>query len=302
MVFGKVLSLNVSSEKGVPKHKVKRAFLKAHWGIVNDAHAGTKGREISLLPVEAIRKFLPEQVKRWTPGEYSENITISGIPLEKLQVGNILRVGDSVVEIIHIGKDVFHDEGRPFVVSREGRFGDVLKDGWVRVGDKVSVINPVRIGILVASDKGFHGKRVDKSGPAIEEIAKLMGGRKVFYKVVPDDEEVIYSTMKEWVDSGKVDLIFTSGGTGFSQRDVTPDATRRLIDKEILGFPEIMRVVGYTVSPRAILSRAIAGISGKVMIVNLPGSVKAVRESMELIVEPLAHGMDILLGRETDHA
>ena len=301
-MLGKVLSLNISSEKGIPKHKVKRAFLKAHWGIVNDAHAGTKEREVSILPVEAIRRLSPEQVKGWAVGEYSENITIWGIPLESLKVGTILKIGDSVVEIMHIGKDVFHDEGRPFIVSREGRFGNVLKDGWVKVGDRVSVVHPLRVGILVASDKGSRGERVDRSGSVIQEMAKLIGGRMVFYEIVPDDEDVIYSTLKRWVDSGEVDLIFTSGGTGFSERDVTPDATKRLVQKEILGFPEVMRVMGYTVSPRAILSRAVAGISGSVMIVNLPGSVKGVRESMQLIMEPLAHGMDILLGRETDHA
>lgn len=154
-----------------------------------------------------------------------------------------------------------------------------------------------RVAILTVSDKGSKGEREDKSGKVIEELLKSMA-EIVYYSVVPDEKEVIKKELMANVD--KVDLILTNGGTGLHPRDVTPDATLEIIDKEVPGIAEVMRMEGFKKTKQAILSRAVAGIKGKTLIVNLPGSPKAVRESLEVILESLPHAIDKIKGDPTE--
>lgn len=137
---GEVVSVNVSKERGVPKRRVEEGVLKQDWGLEGDAHAGKGGRQVSLLPLEAMALVPPEVLAGIEEGAYSENLTIRGIPLEELRVGRRLKVGEAVVEILQIGKGKLEARGRPWIVSREGRFGRVLKGGTVRVGDEVVLI------------------------------------------------------------------------------------------------------------------------------------------------------------------
>jgi molybdopterin adenylyltransferase len=153
----------------------------------------------------------------------------------------------------------------------------------------------MKVGILTVSDKGARGEREDRSGPAIREMIEAAGGEVARAKIVPDDQAEIRAALIAWSDEG-LDLILTTGGTGFSPRDWTPEATKSVLERETPGLPEAMRRAGAEKTPTAMLSRAAAGIRGSTLIVNLPGSEKAVRESLAAILPALPHGVDILKG------
>ncbi len=153
-----------------------------------------------------------------------------------------------------------------------------------------------RIGVLTASDKASRGERVDESGPAVSEMVRALG-EVVSYKVVPDDLETLKEALVFMADVEKLDLVLTTGGTGLGPRDNTPEATLAVIDRQVPGLAEAMRAESLKKTSRAMLSRAVAGIRGRTLIVNLPGSVKGVRECLEVIMPALPHGLEILSGR-----
>ncbi len=154
-------------------------------------------------------------------------------------------------------------------------------------------------GILTVSDKGARGEREDRSGPAIREIVTAMGGDVVREEIVPDEPERIRAALMAWSDAG-IELVLTTGGTGFSPRDNTPEATRAVIEREAPGLAEAMRRAGAERTPTAVLSRAVAGIRKSTLIVNLPGSERGARESLEAIREALPHGIEIMTGRDAE--
>ena len=148
-------------------------------------------------------------------------------------------------------------------------------------------------GILTISDKASKGEREDKSGKAIQEILSQAGFEIAEYQIVPDEPELIKKYLIEWSDKN-IDLIITTGGTGFAPRDQTPEATKEVIEREAPGISEAIRFYGLQKTPRAMLSRGVAGIRKSSLIINLPGSEKAVRESLSAILPALEHGIEIL--------
>lgn len=158
-------------------------------------------------------------------------------------------------------------------------------------------------GILVISDKGWLGERRDESGQVARECISRLAVQVTKYEVVPDEEEIISVKLKEWADESRLGLIITSGGTGLSLRDVTPEATLAVVDRTIPGLAEAMRIETMKGKPEAILSRAVAGSRGKCLIINLPGSPRGVRECLEVILPVLPHALEILEGKtfEGDH-
>ncbi|MEW6425140.1 MAG: MogA/MoaB family molybdenum cofactor biosynthesis protein [Bacillota bacterium] len=154
-----------------------------------------------------------------------------------------------------------------------------------------------RVGIITASDKGARGERADKSAEAIREIMAGLGWEVVSYRLVSDDPAEIKNALAGMADRQKVDLILTTGGTGLGPRDNTPEATKAVIDRDVPGLAEAMRQESMKKTPRAMLSRGIAGIRKQTLIINLPGSPKAVRECLAAILPALPHGLEILTGR-----
>lgn len=160
----------------------------------------------------------------------------------------------------------------------------------------------IKTAILTMSDKGFRGERIDGTGPAIKKELEGKGFVISFYKMIPDEKKGIEKELIYLCDELKVDLILTNGGTGFSQRDVTPEATQNVIEKYVPGIGEAMRMKSLQITPKAILSRSIAGIRKKTLIINLPGSPKGAVENLGFIISAIPHGIAILQGKASECA
>jgi molybdenum cofactor synthesis domain-containing protein len=302
--MSRVYSVNISSEKGTVKVPVEEAIIEVGVGIVSDAHSGAWHRQISLLDNESI-KFMQEQGKEKginiKVGDFAENITTEGIDLTKLEIGDILKISDVVLEVTQIGKECH--EGCEImkkvgscIMPRKGIFTQVVEGGKIKKGDNIEVVKKKRIGVLTLSDKGSIGQREDTSGKLIQEMIKIINGDTAEYSIIPDEKDLICNTLIDWCDNKKLDLILTTGGTGFSHRDITPEATLMVIERHIPGISELIRAEGYKKAKHAILSRGISGIRGNTVIINLPGSKKAVKESLEVILDIIPHGIEILQG------
>ena len=156
--------------------------------------------------------------------------------------------------------------------------------------------------VITVSDKGARGERKDTSGPAVKAMLEEAGFDVVYTSIIPDEMEQIRAELIQCADERKIALVMTTGGTGFSQRDITPEATLAVIERETRGIPEAMRWASLQITPRGCLSRSAAGIRGKTLIVNLPGSEKAAKENLAAVIDPIGHGMDMLFSEgSSDH-
>lgn len=155
-----------------------------------------------------------------------------------------------------------------------------------------------KVAVLTISDKCSQGQREDKSGKIVQELIKGLPAEVVKYEIIPDEPDLIKEKIVDYCDNLKVDLVLTDGGTGFTARDLTPEATKEVIERDVPGIPEAMRVSCLAITKRAMLSRGIAGIRKKTLIINLPGSSKGAKESLEAILDGLAHGLDMIVGKE----
>jgi molybdenum cofactor synthesis domain-containing protein len=158
------------------------------------------------------------------------------------------------------------------------------------------------VGILTISDKGSRGERQDKSGEAIREILSSIDVRIVNYDIIPDEKELIVERLIKWADEDNLDVVITTGGTGLTPRDVTPEATLAVVDRIVPGFAEAMRAESLKKTPHAMLSRAVVGTRRKCLIINLPGSPRAVRECLEVILPALPHAVETLKGQSGECA
>ena len=152
----------------------------------------------------------------------------------------------------------------------------------------------LRFGVLTVSDRASSGERPDASGPALVQVIAAQGWQVIRQDTVPDDVKILRETMAAWADQGDLDIILSTGGTGFAPRDVTPEATRAVIDREAPGLAEAMRAASAAKSKHAMLSRGVAGLRGKVLIINLPGSPKAAVENLQTVLPALEHAVHLL--------
>jgi molybdopterin adenylyltransferase len=159
----------------------------------------------------------------------------------------------------------------------------------------------LKLGIITISDKASRGERADKSGLLIRDSFSAVDSKVVKYEVIPDEADIIAQKLAQWADDGSVDVIITTGGTGLAPRDVTPEATLSILDKMVPGLAEMMRVQSFSFTPLAMLSRAVAGVRKECLIINLPGSPKAVGECLEVILPVLPHAVEVIKGEVTEH-
>ena len=306
---GKVIAVCVSEKKGTQKTEVPSAVLVQDWGIEGDAHAGKWHRQVSLLTFEKIDEFRKKGAEV-DFGAFGENLIVEGFDLKELPVGTRFRIGEVLLELTQIGKachshcEIYKVMG-DCIMPREGVFTEVIEGGTVRPGDEITLIpadpeRPFTAAVITLSDRGFRGEREDKSGPVIVEMLKEKGYRVVETLLLPDGRPRLETELKRLADQRQVNVVFTTGGTGFSERDLTPEATIAVSDRLAPGIGEALRAYSMTITPKAMLSRQTAGIRKKTLIVNLPGSPKACRENLEFLLGPLEHGLGILRGTATD--
>jgi molybdopterin adenylyltransferase len=162
-------------------------------------------------------------------------------------------------------------------------------------------MNTIHAAVITVSDKGYAGEREDTSGPLLSELLRQMGAEVVHQTIVPDEQAHITQALQALADEARVDLVVTTGGTGPAPRDVTPEATRSVIERDMPGLAEVLRFTGYQQTPLAVISRGVAGIRGRTLIVNLPGSPRAVREGMATLAPILPHAIQMLQGIDTEH-
>jgi len=160
---------------------------------------------------------------------------------------------------------------------------------------------PIRFGILTASDRSARGERPDASGPALAELIRSNDSPVVRQAILPDDRMILSKAMADWADSGDIDVLLVAGGTGFAPRDVTPEATRDVIEREAPGLAEAMRAASLQVTPHAMLSRLVAGIRGRTLIINLPGSPRGAVENLQVVLPVLEHAIQLLRGEDAGH-
>lgn len=303
--MGILRAICISEKRGTEKTEVPEAEIKKEWGICNDAHGGNWHRQISLLSGEKIDEFRSRGADI-ANGAFGENLIIEGYDLRALPVGTRFRIGEVLLELTQIGKEChshceIYKRMGDCIMPREGVFAVVIEEGHIKKGDPVTVLpaaadRPFTAAVITLSDKGAAGEREDKSGPLIVSMLKEAGYDVVEAMLLPDERGPLEYQMKRLADQRQVSLILTTGGTGFSERDITPEATKAVCDRMARGIAEAIRGYSMTITKRAMLSRAESGIRKKTLIVNLPGSPKAVKESLEFVLPELAHGLGILRG------
>ena len=298
---GKIVAVCISRNKGERKRDVNGGLLLRGLGLEGDAHAGSAHRQVSLLSLESIQRMRAKGFEV-EPGSYAENLTVAGIDLVSLPIGTRLFLERGpILRVSQIGKQchnkcaVYHQTGE-CVMPKEGIFAEVLTAGEVHTEDGIRAAPPYRIGVITASDKGARGERQDESGPLAQEML-LPFGDIIDSRIMPDERLALAQAMRSMADEGRLDLLITTGGTGLSPRDVTPEATMDVVDRLTPGIPEAMRAASSTRTPRAMLSRGVAGIRGRMLIVNLPGSPRGMRENLEVLVPALEHALEIVTGR-----
>ncbi|BEU87382.1 hypothetical protein TAMA11512_08460 [Selenomonas sp. TAMA-11512] len=306
--MGKIHALCISEKKGTQKHVIDAAVLVVEHGLQGDAHAGRWHRQVSLLGLEEIEAFRQKGADV-AFGAFGENIVVEGFHLRELPVGTRLRSGEVLLEITQIGKEchahceIYHKVG-DCIMPREGIFARVLHGGELKAGDGIELAQgaaPLEAAVITASDKGSKGERADQSGPKAAAMLEAAGYKVAEVTVLPDEQKLLEKKFRELADAG-VNLVVTTGGTGFSPRDVTPEATLAVAERMVPGIPEAMRALSLKITGRAMLSRAAAGICKRTLIVNLPGSPKAVEECLDFILPQLGHGLDILMGNDGECA
>lgn len=306
-----IQAICISERRGTPKTPISSARLLPDFGIEGDAHAGHWHRQVSLLSQEKIDAFRARGAQVM-PGAFGENLVVSGIDFRRLPVGTRLRSGDVLMEITQIGKEchshcaIYRATG-DCIMPREGVFARVLTGGTLRVGDEMTVepypgVRPWQAAVITLSDKGARGERVDESGPAIVRRLTDLGYEVIEQLLLSDDGDALQAQLIRLCDQRQPDLILTTGGTGFSPRDVTPEATLAVATRNAPGIAEALRWYSLQITPRAMLSRGASVIRNRTLIVNLPGSVKAVNECIDFLQDALPHALALLRGDAGDCA
>jgi molybdenum cofactor synthesis domain-containing protein len=305
-VEGKVVATCISERKGTPKTPVAHLKLVRGLGIEGDAHAGDWHRQVSLLEEERIAEMRARGPLTLAPGAFAENLVTAGISLSDLALGRRFRIGEhAVLQVTQHGKECH----TPCVIARTagecimpvyGLFARVVRGGEARPGDRIFIdpaFDRFRYAVVTLSDKGSAGIRKDASGPLIVELLQAaVPGDVVAQNLLPDDRDALRDLLVDLCDEQVCDLVITTGGTGLSPRDITPEVTRGVADRDVPGIAEAIRAAGMKHTPRAMLSRGTCVQRGHTLILNLSGSPKAVREQLSVVLPVLAHALETATG------
>lgn len=307
--MAKVVAIAVSAKRGTQKTCVQSATFVENWGIEDDAHAGGWHRQVSMLSARKIEDFRAKGAKV-DYGAFGENLVVDDFDFRSLPVGTLLRCGGALLETTQTGKEchshcAIYKAMGDCIMPREGVFARVLSGGTINVGDDMTIEQrqgkrPYQAAVITLSDKGSRGEREDKSGPLIAERLKTAGCEVAEALLIPDDKETLKQQLIRLADQRQLDLILTTGGTGFAPRDVTPEATMEVATKNAPGIAEAMRAYSMAITRRAMLSRGASVIRNKTLIINLPGSPKGCEECLDCIMDSLPHALDLLRDTVSD--
>ena len=307
--MGIIKAICISEKRGTAKQMIEEANLLPDWGIEGDAHAGKWHRQVSMLSYEIIEEFKSKGADVIS-GAFGENIIVEGYNLKNIPVGSRFKCNDAILEVTQIGKEchthcaIYQSVG-DCIMPREGIFAKVISGGRIHLGDEMELLpfetgRPLTAAVITLSDKGYSGEREDKSGPLLVSELKAAGYEIVEELLLPDEEDMVADNLIRLADQRQVNLIMTTGGTGFAERDCTPEATLKVATRNVPGIAEAIRAGSMQITKRAMLSREVSVIRNKTLIVNLPGSPKAVKESLDIVIDQLEHGIKILLGRDNE--
>jgi len=306
VIRGAVLHVCVSERKGTAKQPVPKALLREDFGLEGDAHAGSGHRQVSLLAEADIHSLRTPDFDP-PPGAFGENLVVTGLALRDLGIGSRVGIAEAELEVTQLGK-VCHSRCEIYartgdcVMPRAGVFARVTRGGWVAAGAPVEVLESmprqvIQAAVLTVSDRCAAGTMTDAAGPAVaDELRRVLSARIAWAGVVPDEADAISRALNDLVERG-LDLVVTTGGTGCAARDVTPEATRAVIHREVPGLAEAMRTASAAVTPHAWLQRGVCGIRESSLILNLPGSPKAAVENLLAVLPALPHAIDLLRGK-----
>lgn len=308
-LLGVVRAICISEKRGTEKRCIDEGHFLVDFGIEGDAHGGKWHRQVSLLSYDKVKAF-NERGANVIDGAFGENLVVEGIDFKNLPVGSRLYAGTVELRMTQIGKEC-HSHCQIYkrmgecIMPKEGVFAEVVKEGVIRPGDLMRVElpaadRPFTAAVITLSDKGAKGERIDESGPAAKEMLEEAGYEVVELLLLPDEPAKLKTQLMRLADGRQVDLIVTSGGTGFSLRDRTPEATMEVAERNAPGIAEAIRMKSMEITDRAMLSRGVSVIRGNTLIINLPGSPKAVREGLGFILGTLEHGLKILRGSASE--
>ena len=307
--MGSIKAICRSDKRGIQKTRVSSARFLEDWGMENDAHADHWHRQVSFLSADRIEEFRAKGANV-EDGAFGENLVVEGLDFSALPVGTLLRSGEVLFEITQIGKDC-HEHCAIYkamgdcIMPREGVFARVLQGGEIRVGDEMSIekregLRPYQAAVITLSDRCSRGEREDESGPTIARRLAEAGYTVAETILIPDDKDLLKRHLARLADQRQLDLVLTTGGTGFAPRDVTPEATMEVATKNAPGIAEALRARSMAITPRAMLSRGASVIRNKTLIVNFPGSAKACGEYLDFIMGSLPHALDLLRNEVVD--
>jgi molybdenum cofactor synthesis domain-containing protein len=302
----KVVSVNRSDAKGTSKTPVESITLTLE-GVQGDAHAGTWHRQVSLLSEEGTTLFTARTGRAVKYGDFAENITTAGLALEEVRIPDRIAVGPCELEVTQIGKAchgtgcaIYRDVGQ-CLMPKEGLFCKVVAPGVVRAGDPIVwTKRELRCQVLTLSDRASKGVYQDQSGPAVagaltEHFSGSHWRAGVHTDLIPDDPALLRQHVETAAKAG-ASVLVTTGGTGIGPRDITPDTIRPMLDREIPGIMEQIRVTCAAQHPAAVLSRSLAGMIGTMLVFCIPGSRRAATEYMTEIVKNLDHALRMIRG------
>jgi molybdopterin adenylyltransferase len=305
MQTGRLEHICISTRKGGAKQAVLSAELRADHGLVGDAHAGSGHRQVSILWRSDIEKMKVHGVEL-NPGAFGENLIISGLEMLAPGIGTRFSIGNTELILTQIGK-VCHDrcaiyyQAGECIMPDKGIFASVTTGGLIEPEMIVEVKqfvsrDTIQAAVLTVSDRCAAGQSIDSSGPATGGLLKeSLKAHIAWTGIVPDESDQISAKLIDLTDRG-IDLIITTGGTGCTLRDVTPEATRAVIEREVPGLAEAMRAESRLKTPNAMLQRGVSGIRGNSLIINLPGSERGAIENLRVILPALEHAVKHLRG------